>query len=358
MMNASASSHIKLGSTKLVAPGADANGWMGRTGLESSSGHPIVLACDEAYAMPLSTTLRSLVEANRNNAPLDVFILTPKKFSSCVKEKVLRSLPQGSSVTIMWVPVDLASFKDFSIQSYASTMAYARLLIPYIFSEAVTKVLYLDVDILVLGELDPLWETDLEGVAIGAVVDTFSKDNAKRLQLSAQVTVSMSDANSAPPECDYFNSGVLLINLPRWRQEQISERALQYLVQNPQNLLMDQDALNVVYAGRWKQLDVRWNLQTHDPRGYSQIPVEEWPSIVHFAGKYTKPWLASNLNVNAGFFDAYRRRTQFARKPHEKVCDAVLHCWAWSRSFLKRYKLISFVYNFLTRPRNANGVSL
>ena len=90
------------------------------------------------------------------------------------------------------------------------------------------------------------------------------------------------------------------------------------------------------------------------------MPLEQRPSIVHFSGR-RKRWLASTLDVNAGFYDAYRSRTQFARKPREKTRDAVLHSWAWSwawsKRFLKQYKLISLVYKFLTRSRSADRAS-
>ena len=65
-----------------------------------------------------------------------------------------------------------------------------------------------------LRELNPLWEIDLEGAALGAVVDTFSKDHSRRLQLPVHLKASKSDVNSVTSACEYFNAGVLLVDLP------------------------------------------------------------------------------------------------------------------------------------------------
>ena len=65
---------------------------------------PVVFACDDGYAMPLATALRSIVEANRSGGPIEFHVLFDK-FSERAKGKVLDSLPTGTAV-INWVPVD------------------------------------------------------------------------------------------------------------------------------------------------------------------------------------------------------------------------------------------------------------
>jgi len=311
-----------------------------------AANHPIVVACDEAYAMPLATMLRSLLESNRNLGCCEIVVLT-SGFSADAREKVIRSLPSGSPA-IQWAPVGCAAFERFST-AYVP-MAYARLLLPHIFSDHVTKVLYLDVDVLVLNELGPIWEIDLDGAAFGAVVDTHSQEHSKRLRLDGYRDANMPGASDVCRPCEYFNSGVLLIDLPRWKQERVSERAMQYLAQHPEAMLPDQDALNVVYAGLWKPLDFRWNWQQHDLKGYSQMPQGGLPAIVHFAGR-RKPWIVSSLDVNARFYDGFRGRTQFARKRSERARDAVVYAcvfsWTRSKRVLKKCGLISHVYRVL-----------
>ena len=82
-----------------------------------------MLACDEAYAMPLATTLRSIVEANVGNWPLDCHILTDG-FSETGRRRVCESLPDGAA-TIHWVPVGMELFRGFHTVPGVSAMTSA-----------------------------------------------------------------------------------------------------------------------------------------------------------------------------------------------------------------------------------------
>src|SRR5271154_1359623 len=84
---------------------------------------PIVLACDEPYAMQLATVLLSAAEANRSGQPLDVYVLSDH-FSPSIRRRVVESLPEGSAV-IRWVPVDLSSFEEFPTLPHISKMTFA-----------------------------------------------------------------------------------------------------------------------------------------------------------------------------------------------------------------------------------------
>ena len=281
---------------------------------------PVVFACDESYAMQLATALRSAVDANRSGQPLDVYVLWDK-FSERMRQRVIDSLPGGAAV-IHWVPVDLSSFEEFSTFPYISKMTFARLMIPCVFAKDVPRVLYLDADLLVLDDLGPLWDTDLKGAVMGAVLD-----RVRDPQLKARAP----GLEKFPRVRDYFNSGVLLIDLDRWRKERISEKAIQYLRRHPDSPCADQDALNVACDGRWTALDLRWNFYDHFRTPIVELTPVERPKIAHFVG-CQKPWNACALSVNAEFYEVFRRRTRFARTTADKLRD--LGGSAWSR--LKR----------------------
>lgn len=294
---------------------------------------PIVLACDEAYAMPLATTLRSIVEANRNRWPLEFHVLA-NGLADSTRQKVFNSLPKGAA-SIRWIPVDLGLFRKFSTLSYISKMTYARFVIPEIFPESVSKVLYLDSDILVLDDLGPLWETPLEGFIMGAILDG----------LDSLIKRGEPSLGDIPRVQDYFNAGVLLIDLQRWRQERISEKALEYLNQYPHSPYSDQDALNVACDGLWKKLDPRWNFQDHyERRRLSDMLPAQRPGIVHFVC-HPKPWNANIPNLNASFYDAFRSRTCFARTPREKVRDALQSHWHQFKDVLRQYSLFRTIWH-------------
>jgi len=284
---------------------------------------PIVLACDEAYAMPLAVTLRSAVESNRSNWPLEFHVLADG-ISEATRTRVLDSLPE-SSATIRWVTVDLNLFGEFSTQAHISKATYARLLIPRVFPETVSRILFLDTDILVLGDLASLWNTDMEDAVLGAVVDGMDA----HLQRGAPGLEAM------PRVREYFNAGVLLIDLDRWRAERISDKALEYLKQHSQSPFSDQDALNVACDKRWKKLDSLWNLQNHHEKNLAALTSDQRPRIVHFVTN-SKPWLPKCRSINAGFYDSFRSRTCFARDPFEKMKDALRRFWAGCNNVLGR----------------------
>ena len=273
---------------------------------------PIVLACDEAYAMPLATTLRSIAESNRAHWPLDVNVLT-EGVSEQSKSKVLLSLPEGST-KVRWIPVDTDLFRPFGLLPHVSRMTYARLLIPHLFADAASKVLYLDVDILVLRDLAPLWQTDLEGVSLAAVLD-YQLDISR----GSAITHSRVGMPSVP---NYFNAGVLLINTRVCLLRRVPERALEYLRAHTNTPYSDQDALNVACDGDWMQLDPTWNFQIHQATRIGRIPKARRPAIVHFNTR-AKPWLPSSVNVNAWLYDRFRSRTRFRRSFCEKVQAAL-----------------------------------
>ncbi len=289
---------------------------------------PIVLASDEAYGMPLAAALLSLAEANQRWWPLEIHILA-FGISAATRRKVSRSLPEGAA-QLRWISVEERQFDALWTQDHISKATYARLLIPALFPGSVTKVLYLDSDTLVLSDLAPLWDTNLGNAAVGAVLDG----------LDAQIKAGDLAVTAIPKVDNYFNAGVLLINLPRWRESRVSERALRYLEQNPKSPFSDQDALNVACNGAWKKLDSRWNFIDHYEKiDLRCLPPERRPGIVHFA-TWRKPWNARALNANSAFFDSFRKRTKFARSGLEISRDSLRTYWALAKLNLRQFQTI------------------
>ena len=292
---------------------------------------PLVFACDEAYAMPLATTLRSIVEANASSWPLEFHVLSDD-FSERTRGRLVNSLPEGSA-SIRWVPVGLDLFRDFSTLRHVSKVTYTRLLIPRVFPATVSRVLYLDADLLLLDALGPLWETDLDGAVVGAVSDEF---------IVPAINAGAPGFEGVPQVRDYFNAGVLLIDLARWREERITEKALDYLARHPQSPYSDQDALNVACDRLWTKLDPRWNFQPHGITGkfnqrISDLRPDQRPFIVHFV-TVEKPWYWRVRSPNAEFYDAFRSRTLFARTPRDRLLVALRAGWGPFKYVLLGYR--------------------
>ena len=161
-----------------------------------------------------------------------------------------------------------------------------------------------------LDDLRPLCETNLEGAVVGAVVDN-----------GVDLLLKRNDPRvcDVPRVRDYFNAGILLIELNRWRR-QVSESVADYLAGNNQPPFVDQDALNVACDGLWKPLDSRWNFQDHQGTKIAEIPPEEKPGIVHFMA-HIKPWNATDLSANAKFYDGFRGIERVSLAPLVIGCE-------------------------------------
>jgi lipopolysaccharide biosynthesis glycosyltransferase len=128
---------------------------------------------------------------------------------------------------------------------------------------------------------------------------------------------------AVPRVSNYFNAGVLLIDLCRWRIERIAEITLDYLHRYPHSPFSDQDAINAACDGRWQALDPRWNYQGHRTVRISNLTGTERPGIVHFITS-AKPWCYKSCSLNAAFYDEFRSCTSFARTPPERLADELM----------------------------------
>jgi lipopolysaccharide biosynthesis glycosyltransferase len=172
---------------------------------------------------------------------------------------------------------------------------YTRLWVATFFDETVDRVLYLDCDMVVVGSLDPLWEADLHGRTVGAVGIPGSTRGA-HLGMAG--------------DAGYFNSGVMVIDLARWRRLSVFDRLMAYIGDNSEKLIdPDQDALNVTLEDDRTLLGYEWNVTSpfyfdyHDLRMASTevSRIRAAARIIHFNGT-SKPW---------SFFSQHPRRDDY-----------------------------------------------
>ena len=176
---------------------------------------------------------------------------------------------------------DPEHFANYNIHWY-SRAAFLRLLIPEIIPERYRRVLYLDSDLVVSDDVSKLWRLPDEGKAFWAAYD-----EGVRGTNYVQQTLNFADV---PADAPYFNSGVMLIDLPRWKAARVSERAQAILGEHSDRCInVDQDALNIVSVGNWSVLPPRWNFQVAGSQSWSAPPARgETIGITHFINE--KPW--------------------------------------------------------------------
>jgi lipopolysaccharide biosynthesis glycosyltransferase len=191
-------------------------------------------------------------------------------------------------VNILRVPAELDDLPLSSwriMSSRISNAAYYRLLLPDLVPESVERMLWLDADLICTGDLSELWHTDLGDALLAAVYDP----SCATVSAAGGIPAYEPEKYRLEFWSDYFNSGVLLMDLARCREADISGKSLAYIREHAAKLRFAvQDAMNLAVDDRWKRLDIRWN--DVDITGYEKrTDADRDPRILHFAGR-RKPW--------------------------------------------------------------------
>ena len=273
----------------------------------------VAAGCDENYALPLAVMLASL-EANLGSEVKVVAHVLHSGLQPATRQKIAASV-DSRRIEIDWIPVEpqqlaiaAGTLRSFDTVSLAS---YHRLLLPTLLPATLDRVIYLDCDLVLLHDLWDLWRTDVSGHCLGAV---------RELLEQARYAASPSGVRlyrelGLPPDLELFNAGVMLINLARWRQRLLGPRAFHYLREAGTELRWhDQEALNVVVAGDWLPLDVRWNVTLHAYRDQTDPALRalvEQPRIVHYNAS-VKPWQSHYRLSQRELFFRYVDATQWS----------------------------------------------
>ncbi len=226
----------------------------------------ILLVSDTRYAAFLATTLVSIL---KNAAPDDVlrFHIVDAGLTTADLKK-LESIRALRPCEMLFYKPNLKSYLKYfrsDIQTFPVVVNYRLFLAKYL-PASLDKVLYLDVDVVVLHSLRKLWETPLADAFLAA---------AKDRDVAAEHVAKF----GFPEGYEYFNSGILLFNLKKWREDAILEKLLDVCMEIRELIeFPDQDALNV-FAARTSvvKLDTRWNCH---PKYYDR----ETTAILHYMG--------------------------------------------------------------------------
>lgn len=254
----------------------------------------IACAADENFAESLLVMLTSL-QIN-TSVVCNVYILdgglsskTRKRINNYFLDSKLRI--KIVSVSDECLPDDLKISKDIPISSYY------RLLLPDILSEKIEKVIYLDSDLVVEGDIKELWRMPLDDYSVLAVpeMSRIAHFVSSSKGLLSYKVLGIPDYNK------YFNAGVLSINLAKWREDNIPQKVFDYLKKYSEYVLWhDQDGLNAILWNDWKELPSEWNVMTAffiSESMYPDLKAEisydyVWNNIkiLHYTNSRDKPW--------------------------------------------------------------------
>lgn len=280
--------------------------------MEISNTMHIAFCLDNNYVPYCAGVIASVIENNKGEKI--VFHLFGDGISEDNSERLTAWINYFEDVSLKMYAISKDDFKDFPVgDAYINISTYFRLLIPALLAD-LEKVIYLDCDVVVNGSLRELWNTDISSYAVAGVRDRIND------------CVRVYNRLRYPMQDGYLNAGVLLINLKRWREDGIFEKAVSIARTMPKQLKNhDQDIINLIYHDSKFFVDFKYNLLEYymytedwlylDRKYYPEIEMAcHAPVIVHFCMPQ-KPWHYECINPYQEKFLKYMRMTPWADLP-------------------------------------------
>lgn len=262
----------------------------------------LLFCCNPPFYQHLAVALISLLENNRHHRfVIHVFSSGSDKCGDAMLQATI-AMHRNSKLDITYVSVE--RFAHFFINHHISHETYLRIVVAEVLDPTIEKIIYLDADLVITGDIGALWETEIKGYALAGVPDPWCGDRKALLRI--------------PTGRPYVNAGVMVMNLTFWRDGEVGRRLIQFIEAHNQSLTFwDQDAINALMHQWILPLPYRWNCQARmfkmDPRQVipdrQQIRREARHAvIIHYAGRQ-KPWHFLSTVAKKRLYQQYLQKT-------------------------------------------------
>lgn len=275
----------------------------------------IAFCVNDGYAEYIMVSIKGLLE--NNSSPVVIYVL-----SDFISDRNLNRLHDLVS-QYPFAKLNVLIVDDSKLRGLKDTWTiytWYRVLLPEILDADVHRVLYLDADALVIGNIEQLFCLDMTNKAIAGTVDYQSKSPATYKRCGYE------------QEKEYVCAGVMLMNLDYWREHDIANQVVRWGRDNNDRIRFpDQDSINYICRDAKILLPLKYDIVDgffHDEYYYQHYPRElrecvESPVIIHYAGQ--APWVVELSNHLLQ--DEWEKYNQALRRPVKKVYQ--------SRGFLK-----------------------
>ncbi|WP_347474012.1 glycosyltransferase [Acinetobacter thermotolerans] len=238
----------------------------------------IAFAIDRNYLRPCGVTLFSITEHNKD-LNIDFYIFTTF-FDPFGYEEILKN---NSNIRIHVYILNTQAYDNLQTNGHFTTAIYYRLSIANILQDKLNEILYLDADILCTSSIKEIKNLKFDNEVIAAVEEKWlSKDHLKSIDL--------------PQSYQYFNSGVMLINIPLWNKINVIDQFNQHITKRSYKF-PDQDVLNIILFNKVKYIHEKFNFFTQAP--------DVNPIFTHYLSS-PKPWSIAATN-NANYLIYYKK---------------------------------------------------
>lgn len=309
----------------------------------------ILYTVNNAFVSKVAASVCSLFENNRNVDQLIIYILTDK-ISLKNKDKFRQmELEYGREIVIIeFGDIKKQILFDFDTLGWNS-IVMSRILWDRFLPEEVNRIIYLDGDTIINGNLTDLWNTDLNNCILGGCIEA-TVDYKRRKELGME-------------NIPYINSGVLLIDRNAWRINKAEQRILDFYKENDGRLFApDQDAINGALKGEIYYLEPKYNFYniywfypykflkklmkgtTYYSLNTYQDSLDH-PTIIHYLGE-ERPWRKGNHHKFRKLYVKYSKKTPWKNEPQEDGWELYFKCWGIFNIITKgipsiRYKIIN-----------------
>lgn len=274
----------------------------------------ILYQSDDNYAVYMGVSICSLLENNKLAEAISIYIVDDSISSK--NKKMLLDMVKSYSRELIFVSGDvvLKNREITDVFAYAgmrkNTHSYLKLFLDKIMPDCSGRVIYIDCDTAVTGDIQELTTLDMGQKTIGMVKDS--------LITKSKISVGLEECD------DYYNSGIIVVDIDKWRERRCSTRILEHIKNVRVYGTVDQDVLNVELKGEIFTLPIKYNLQPlhmvypvelynkvyiHKATYYSREEIEDAvnsPGIVHYL-RYMgeSPWNLNNMHPATSIFDKY-----------------------------------------------------
>ncbi len=283
----------------------------------------------DAYFVPQMGIMLTSILLNNPDCKLHVHVflnsISPEDFG---KLKTLTN--QYRNIQIDMYYIDVSVFKNFHVGKSYTVATYNRIIVAQVLYPSISKLLYIDADTLCVGKISELKKLTFNGKMILAVLDSGDWLSAHKKEINI------------PDTQDYFNAGVLYIDLQKWNEFEMSEKMIKLL--NERKLsFQDQDAINLLAGEQIQAIPVKFNQFFLMNEENDAIPSDTL--FLHFAGSL-KPWQPWCENPKKAVYYEYLNKSlwkDFVYKPRNYHEKRMMGRAAWRqkqiRSALKWYYL-------------------
>lgn len=240
----------------------------------------LLFASDDNYAPLLGVTIQSLLDNNKNDFDEISMYVLDGGISTINKNKLYEIISKFNiSVNLVYVEHDnINDVVGIDIKATRALSTYARLFVCSLLDESIDKIIYLDCDAIISGSLKELWNINISDYYFGAVLDACPKYVNTILNL--------------PRDGEHYNAGLLLINLKKWREDNLEKKFLDFIIENDGEVFHnDQGILNVICKDNILKIHPKFNiLSPFFEVGYENVL--KWYNITDY---YTKELFNESL---------------------------------------------------------------